>query len=83
MWWSLVRTFLFGEEAWQAVQSRWIRCCCPPARGVDGRWTVDAWAPLEGRVINGGRRWRFSAARPAATNFEVRSSNFEVRSSAR
>lgn len=30
-----------------------------PARGRDGRWTVDAWAPLEGRVINGGVRVRF------------------------
>ena len=29
-----------------------------PARDVDGRWTVDAWAPLEGRVINGGFRVR-------------------------
>jgi iron complex outermembrane receptor protein len=27
-----------------------------PARGVDGRWTVDAWAPLDGRAINGGLR---------------------------
>jgi outer membrane receptor for ferrienterochelin and colicins len=25
----------------------------------DGRWTVDAWAPLEGRVINGGLRVSF------------------------
>jgi iron complex outermembrane receptor protein len=30
-----------------------------PARGVDGRWTVDAWAPLEGRTLNAGVRWRF------------------------
>jgi len=30
-----------------------------PARGIDGRWTVDAWAPLDGRVINGGVRIRF------------------------
>jgi outer membrane receptor for ferrienterochelin and colicins len=22
-------------------------------RGVDGRWTVDAWAPVDGRAING------------------------------
>jgi iron complex outermembrane receptor protein len=28
-------------------------------RGLDGRWTVDAWAPLEGRVINGGLRLSF------------------------
>jgi len=30
-----------------------------PDRAVDGRWTVDAWAPLEGRNINGGVRVRF------------------------
>ena len=28
-------------------------------RAVDGRWTVDAWAPLDGRVINGGVRVQF------------------------
>jgi iron complex outermembrane receptor protein len=28
-------------------------------RGIDGRWTVDAWAPLEGRTVNGGIRLRF------------------------
>jgi outer membrane receptor for ferrienterochelin and colicins len=30
-----------------------------PARHVDGRWTVDAWAPLDGRVWNGGLRVSF------------------------
>jgi iron complex outermembrane receptor protein len=30
-----------------------------PARRADGRWTVDAWAPLDGRVINGGVRVTF------------------------
>jgi iron complex outermembrane receptor protein len=30
-----------------------------PSRDVDGRWTVDAWAPLEGRVINAGIRIGF------------------------
>jgi len=30
-----------------------------PERDVDGRWTVDAWAPLKGRVINGGIRVSF------------------------
>jgi len=30
-----------------------------PARGVDGRWTVDAWAPLDGRNVNGGIRLTF------------------------
>lgn len=30
-----------------------------PSRGPGGRWTTDAWAPLEGRVINGGVRVRW------------------------
>lgn len=30
-----------------------------PVRGVDGHWTVDPWAPLEGRTVNGGVRLRF------------------------
>ena len=29
------------------------------APGADGRWTVDAWAPLDGRVLNGGLRVHF------------------------
>jgi iron complex outermembrane receptor protein len=30
-----------------------------PARARDGRWTVDAWAPLDGFVANGGVRVAF------------------------
>jgi outer membrane receptor for ferrienterochelin and colicins len=30
-----------------------------PTRAVDGRWTVDAWAPLDGRNVNGGVRIGF------------------------
>lgn len=30
-----------------------------PDRAPDGAWTVDAWAPLEGRVVNGGIRVSF------------------------
>lgn len=30
-----------------------------PSRAPDGRWTVDAWAPAEGFVLNGGFRLRF------------------------
>jgi outer membrane receptor for ferrienterochelin and colicins len=30
-----------------------------PARARDGRWTVDAWAPLDGVVVNGGMRFVF------------------------
>jgi outer membrane receptor for ferrienterochelin and colicins len=27
-----------------------------PVRHPDGRWTVEAWGPLDGRVVNGGIR---------------------------
>jgi iron complex outermembrane receptor protein len=30
-----------------------------PTQGADGRWTVDGWAPLDGRVFNGGVRLEF------------------------
>ena len=30
-----------------------------PNRLADGRWTVDVWAPLDGRVVNGGIRIGF------------------------
>jgi outer membrane receptor for ferrienterochelin and colicins len=52
------RLFINGENLTDVRQTRWdpiVR----PERGVDGRWTVDAWAPLEGRTINGGVRWSF------------------------
>jgi outer membrane receptor for ferrienterochelin and colicins len=53
-----VRLFVNGENLGNVRQTQWnplIR----PVRGVDGRWTVDAWAPLDGRNINGGIRLRF------------------------
>ena len=30
-----------------------------PRRAPDGRWTVDAWAPTDGFVVNGGVRLKF------------------------
>lgn len=30
-----------------------------PRRALDGRWTVDAWAPTDGFVVNGGVRLKF------------------------
>jgi iron complex outermembrane receptor protein len=30
-----------------------------PQRAASGEWTVDAWAPLEGFILNGGVRLRF------------------------
>jgi outer membrane receptor for ferrienterochelin and colicins len=53
-----VRLFINGENLTGVRQTRWdplIR----PTRAPDGRWTVDAWQPLDGRTINGGIRIRF------------------------
>jgi iron complex outermembrane receptor protein len=50
-----LRAFVNGENLTGVRQTRWdpvVR----PERAHDGRWTVDAWAPLEGRTINGGVR---------------------------
>jgi outer membrane receptor for ferrienterochelin and colicins len=53
-----VRLFINAENLAGVRQTRWdplVR----PSQAVDGRWTVDAWAPLDGRVINGGIRLIF------------------------
>jgi outer membrane receptor for ferrienterochelin and colicins len=53
-----VRLFVNGENLTNFRQTTYdplIR----PDRGVDGRWTVDAWGPLDGRNINAGVRVRF------------------------
>lgn len=53
-----VRLFLNLENLTDVRQHRW-HSSLRPDRAADGRWTVDAWAPLDGRVINGGLRVRF------------------------
>jgi outer membrane receptor for ferrienterochelin and colicins len=53
-----LRLFINGENLTGVRQTRW-QPLIRPDRAVDGRWTVDAWAPLEGRNINGGVRVRF------------------------
>jgi iron complex outermembrane receptor protein len=53
-----LRAFLNLENLTDVRQTRWdpfVR----PARGPWGQWTVDEWAPLEGRVFNGGVRLAF------------------------
>jgi outer membrane receptor for ferrienterochelin and colicins len=53
-----VLLFINGENLTDVRQTRWDPVL-RPARGFDGRWTVDAWAPLDGRNINGGLRLAF------------------------
>jgi iron complex outermembrane receptor protein len=52
------RVFLNVENLGDVRQTR-EHPLVRPVRGADGRWTVDAWAPLEGRTVNGGVRFRF------------------------
>jgi iron complex outermembrane receptor protein len=53
-----LRVFVNGENLTGVRQTRWD-ALIRPSRAPDGRWTVDAWAPLEGRTINGGLRVTF------------------------
>jgi outer membrane receptor for ferrienterochelin and colicins len=50
-----LRLFVNGENLTDVRQSRWQPLLLNE-RAADGRWTVDAWAPLEGRNINAGVR---------------------------
>jgi iron complex outermembrane receptor protein len=53
-----IRLFVNGENLTGVRQTRWDPLL-RSMRASDGRWTVDAWAPLEGRNVNGGIRVRF------------------------
>jgi iron complex outermembrane receptor protein len=53
-----LRIFVNGENLTNVRQSFWDPLVLP-SQNVDGRWNVDGWAPLEGRVINGGIRMEF------------------------
>jgi outer membrane receptor for ferrienterochelin and colicins len=53
-----VRLFLNAENLGNVKQTN-TDPLIRPSRDVDGRWTVDAWAPLDGRNVNGGIRIAF------------------------
>ncbi len=53
-----LRAFLNLENLTDVRQTRYDPVVRPRS-GADGRWTVDAWAPLDGRVLNGGIRVGF------------------------
>jgi outer membrane receptor for ferrienterochelin and colicins len=52
------RLFINGEDLSNVRQTRFSPLVRPSPH-FDGRWTVDAWAPIEGRIINGGFRLGF------------------------
>jgi outer membrane receptor protein involved in Fe transport len=52
------RLFVNAQNVTDVRQTDWdpiVR----PSRDVDGRWTVDAWAPLAGRIVNVGLKVSF------------------------
>jgi iron complex outermembrane receptor protein len=53
-----LRVFINAENLLDVRQTKFDPLTVPAPRR-DGRWTVDAWAPLEGRVVNGGLRVAF------------------------
>jgi iron complex outermembrane receptor protein len=53
-----LRLFINGENLTNVRQTRWDPLVRPD-RAPDGRWTVDAWAPLDGWTLNGGVRIRY------------------------
>ena len=52
------RAFVNLENLLDVRQTRYDPLVLP-SRSAEGRWTTDAWAPLEGRVINAGVRLNF------------------------
>jgi outer membrane receptor for ferrienterochelin and colicins len=52
------RAFVNADNLTDVRQTRWDPIARPEP-DVDGRWTVDAWAPLKGRAINAGLRVTF------------------------
>ena len=55
---SRFKVFLNAENLTNARQTSFdplVR----PSQAIDGRWTVDAWAPLDGRTFNVGVRAAF------------------------
>jgi iron complex outermembrane receptor protein len=52
------RLFLNAENLLDARQTRFDPLLLP-VRSAEGRWTTDAWAPLDGRTFNAGVRVEF------------------------
>ena len=53
-----IRVFINAENLLDVRQTKFDPLVLPSPR-PDGRWTVDAWAPLDGLVVNGGIRVTF------------------------
>lgn len=60
--WRFGRTVLFiNSENLAGVRQTRFDPLLRPSPGIGGRWTVDAWAPLEGRVVNAGMQIHLGA----------------------
>ena len=65
-----VSLFVNVENLGNVRRTKW-NSMLRPNRAADGRWTVDAWAPLDGRVVNGGLRFRFDLRKSHAAHGNV------------
>jgi iron complex outermembrane receptor protein len=54
------RLFVNAENILNVRQTRYDPLL-RPTRALDGRWTVDAWAPTDGFVLNAGVKLRFGS----------------------
>jgi iron complex outermembrane receptor protein len=60
--WRFGRIVLFiNSENLTGVRQTRIDPLLRPTPGTGGRWTVDAWAPLDGRVVNAGMQIHLGA----------------------
>lgn len=55
------RVFVNIENLGNVRLTNWQRLVLP-ARGPGGRWTTDAWAPLDGRTVNAGMRFNLGGS---------------------
>ncbi|WP_232730325.1 TonB-dependent receptor domain-containing protein [Novosphingobium kunmingense] len=56
-----VRLFVNAENLLDIRQTKYDRLLLP-VRASDGRWTVDAWGPIDGFTVNGGIRISFGGS---------------------
>ena len=53
-----LKVFINAENVTNVRQTKYDSLVLP-AQAIDGRWTVDGWAPLDGRSLNAGIRASF------------------------
>ena len=55
-WTKSLKLFVNAENLLGVRQTKFDPLVLP-RQAIDGRWTVDVWAPTDGFVVNGGVRF--------------------------